>query len=72
VSGRYSYQQPKRRDIISVLILVGHGSMTFGFAWVLLMDIKRVSFSRVLAVGQAEALEEPKQHREHTMDPAEV
>jgi hypothetical protein len=42
-------QEKGRRDIISVLILVGHGSMTYDSAWVQLMDIKTVLVSRVLA-----------------------
>jgi hypothetical protein len=45
--------------------------MTFGSAWVEPMDIKSLNL-KGSAVGQAEALKEPKQHWEHTVDPAEV
>jgi hypothetical protein len=48
----------KEDDTISVPILAGHGSVTFGFAWAELMDAESVSLSKVFAVAKVEASKE--------------
>lgn len=56
----------------SVPYLVSRGSMTYGSAWVMLMDIKRASIWDILALAEVEAAKEPQQQWGFTMGPVEV
>jgi hypothetical protein len=49
---------PKEDDIMSLPILIGYGSMTFGSTWIEPMDIKRALFWKVLALAKVEAVKE--------------
>jgi hypothetical protein len=47
---------------MSMSHLGGHGSLTYGSAWVEPMEMKRTSVSRVLALAKVEPLEASEQH----------
>jgi hypothetical protein len=58
-----------QEDIISLPNLTGHRLNIFVAAWLELMDIKRASIWKALALAKVEVLKEPKQLWDHTVDP---
>jgi hypothetical protein len=62
----------QEKRALSVPNLTGHSLKVFVAAWIELMDIKGPSIWKALALGKVEALKEPKQLWDHTVDPAVV